>query len=122
MGTYRVREIRIALGDGETEKLSRLREYELEANDAAAAIEGVRHFLEVEILSLTAPQKIDFDALVILDQKGREIARFKVSDIWRRQADAVETGKTYQHWVQEEERPAANSRKGSTASGAFFGG
>jgi hypothetical protein len=45
------------------------------------------------------PQRADFDALVVVDLKGIEVARFTVSDVWKRQTDAVDTGKTYLHWV-----------------------
>lgn len=76
-----------------------MREYELVAHSDSAAIEEVRHFFEVEILSLKAPQKIDFDALIILDVQGSKIAQFKLSDVWRREADAVNSGKIYPHWI-----------------------
>jgi hypothetical protein len=103
MATFRVQEVRtveLAIEpEGGVEKFVPLREYELHAVNEAAAAEEVRHFFEVEILSLRAPQKIDFDALVVLDAKGGEVARFKVSDVWMRQADAVNTGKTCNHWV-----------------------
>jgi hypothetical protein len=99
MAIYRVREVRIAELDGGGENVTRLREYELESVDARAATEEVRHFFEVEIPNLKAPQKIDFDALVVVDGNGAEVARFKVADVWRREADAVNTGKTYTHWV-----------------------
>ena len=99
MATYRVREVRILELDGGVEKIAPLREYELDSADSRAAAEEVRHFFEVEILSLKAPQRVDFDALVVVDLKGIEVARFTVSDVWKRQADAVDTGKTYLHWV-----------------------
>jgi hypothetical protein len=99
MAIYRVREVKILELDGGVEKITPLREYELDSADARAAAEEVRHFFEVEILSLKAPQKIDFDALVVLDSRGVEVARFRVSDVWKREADAVDTGKTYSHWV-----------------------
>ncbi len=99
MAIYRVREVRILEVEGEAEKITTLREYELVSADERAAVEEVRHFLEVEILSLKAPQKIDFDALIVLDGRGAEVARFNVSDVWKREADAVESGKIYSHWV-----------------------
>jgi hypothetical protein len=99
MAIYRVQEVKILELDGGVEKISPLREYELDSADARAAAEEVRHFFEVEILSLKAPQKIDFDALVVLDSRGVEVARFRVSDVWKREADAVDTGKIYSHWV-----------------------
>jgi hypothetical protein len=99
MAIYRVQEVKILEVEGCVEKVTPLRQYELDSADAPAAAEEVRHFFEVEILSLKAPQKIDFDALVVVDSKGIEVARFTVSDVWKRQADAVDTGKTYLHWV-----------------------
>ena len=99
MTIYRVREVRILEIDGGVEKITPLREYELDSASEPAAVEEVRHFFEVEILSLKAPQKIDFDALVVVDSRGVEVARFRVSDVWKREADAVDTGKTYSHWV-----------------------
>lgn len=98
MGIYRVQEAKI-IDEGHGEIKRTLREYDLGAHSDAAAIEEVRHFFEVEILNLKAPQKIDFDALVILDVQSNEIARFIVSDVWRREADAVNSGKIYPHWV-----------------------
>jgi hypothetical protein len=99
MPLFRVREVRLLEVEGCVEKVTPLREYELDSADARAAAEEVRHFFEVEILSLKAPQTIDFDALLAVDSSGIEVARFKVSDIWKREADAVDTGKTYSHWV-----------------------
>ncbi len=99
MANYRVREIKIIEVDGETEQIKPLREYELVSGDEHAAIEEVRHFFEVEIVNLKTPQTIDFDALVVLDSSGVEIARFRVSDVWKREADAVNSGKLYSHWV-----------------------
>ncbi len=99
MAVYRVREVKILEVEGCIEKVTPLREYELESADARAAAEEVRHFFEVEILSLKAPQKIDFDALLVLDSKGVEVARFRVSDVWQREADAVNSGNSYSHWV-----------------------
>ena len=99
MGTYRVREIEIIdAGDG-AEKVKPLREYELESTDERAAIEKVRHFLELEILGPKALEAIDFGALVIIDSSDVEIARFRVSDVWEREAGTVNSGKTYSHWV-----------------------
>lgn len=99
MAIYRVREVKILEVEGCVEKVTPLREYELDSADARAAAEEVRHFFEVEILSLKAPQKIDFDALIVVDSSGIEVARFRVSDVWKREADAVDTGKNYSHWV-----------------------
>lgn len=99
MATFRVREVRILELEGGVEKINPLREYELDSADSCAAAEEIRHFFEVEIMSLKVPQKIDFDALLVLDSNGVEVARFTVSDVWKRQADAVDTGKTYLRWV-----------------------
>lgn len=99
MAIYRVREVRILEIEGGVDRVTPLREYELVSADASAAIEEVRHFFEVEILSLRAPQKIDFDAVLVVDSNGVEVARFRVSDVWLRQADAVNSGKSYSHWV-----------------------
>ncbi len=79
--------------------LTPLREYELHSLDARAAIEEIRHFFEVQILNLKAPQKIDFDGLLVFDSNGVELARYRVLDVWSRQADAVNSGKSYPHWV-----------------------
>jgi hypothetical protein len=99
MALFRVREVRLLEVDGGAEKVTPLREYELDSASELAVVEEVRHFFEVEILNLKAPQKIDFDALVVVDSGGIEVARFRVSDVWKREADAVDTGKTYSHWV-----------------------
>ncbi len=99
MAIYRVREVKILEVEGCVEKITPLREYELDSVDAHAVAEEIRHFFEVEILSLKAPQKIDFDALLVLDANGVEVARFRVTDVWMRQADAVNSGKSYSHWV-----------------------
>lgn len=98
MALFRVREVRI-VEDAAKETVTPLREYELASASASAVIEEVRHFFEIEILSLRAPQKIDFDALLVVDASGVEVARFKVSDVWRREADAVNTGVTHARWV-----------------------
>ncbi len=82
METYRVREVKIIdAGDGGI-KLKPLREYERESSDRASIIEQVRRFFEMEMSSPKAPQTVDFDALIIVDQQGAEIARFSVSDFW----------------------------------------
>ncbi len=99
MANHRVREIEIIRADDEAEQIKSLREYELEAADEHAAIEEVRHSFEVEIVNLKTPQTIDFDALVLLDSSGVEIARFRVSDVWKREVDAVNSGKPFSHWV-----------------------
>jgi hypothetical protein len=89
MEVYRVREVKIP-ESGEGVKL--LREYELPAFERAAIIQQVRRFFEIEMMSPKAPQTIDFDALLIVDSSGAEIARFSVSDFWKREAYAVDTG------------------------------
>ncbi len=99
MANYRVREIKIIEAGNEAEQIKPLREYELVSGDEHAAIEEVRHFFEVEIVNLRTPQTIDFDALVVLDSTGVEVARFRVSDVWKREADAVNSGKRFSRWV-----------------------
>jgi hypothetical protein len=99
MAIYRVRETRLVEADVGSEKLIPLREYELMAVDQNAAIEEVRHFLEVELLNLRNRQTVDFDALIVLDENRVEVARFNVADVWKREADAVDSGHLYSHWV-----------------------
>jgi hypothetical protein len=99
MAIYRVRETRLVEADSGSEKLIPLREFELMAVDQHAAIEEVRHFLEVELLNLRNRQTVDFDALIVLDEDRVEVARFNVADVWKREADAVNSGHVYSHWV-----------------------
>jgi hypothetical protein len=99
MAIYRVRETRLVEADSGSEKLIPLREYELMAVDQHAAIEEVRHFLEVELLNLRNRQTIDFDAVIVFDEGRVEVARFNVADVWKREADAVNSGHVYSHWV-----------------------
>lgn len=72
--------------------------------DEPAAIEEVRHSFKVEIVNLKTPQMIDFDAVLGLDSSGVEIARFRVSDVCKREVDAVNSGTRSCHWSKSEER------------------
>jgi hypothetical protein len=85
MPNYRVREVKtIDPGQGgATEKP--LREYERQSSDDACMTAQVRHFFEMELSSPKAPQTVDFDAIVVTDADGLEIARFSVSDFWCRE-------------------------------------
>jgi hypothetical protein len=81
---YRVREVKfIWLGDNGV-KLQTLREYERLSSDQAGLIEQVRHFFEMEMASPKALKTVDYDALIIVDSSGEEIARFSVSEFWNR--------------------------------------
>jgi hypothetical protein len=99
MGAYRIREVRISDQANGSATVETLREYERDSDSERAIVEQVRHFFELEMLSPKAPQTIDFDALIVVDSRGNEIARFNVSDVWRREADAVNSGKLYTHWA-----------------------
>jgi len=99
MSSYRIREVKIIDLPNGAEQLKPLREYERDADDEHAIAEQVRHFFEVEMLSLKAPQTIDFDAVIVIDPSGREVARFNVSDVWKREAEAVNSGEFYAHWA-----------------------
>jgi hypothetical protein len=46
----------------------------------------------MEMSSPKAPQTVDFDAIVIVNSKGLEIARFSVSDFWKREWNDVDFG------------------------------
>ena len=89
MEAYRVQEVKLLESGGVAK---RLREYELPASDPAAATQLIRHFFEMEMMSPRAPLTIDFDALLITDSRGEEIARFSVADFWKREAYAVDAG------------------------------
>jgi hypothetical protein len=92
MDLYRVREVRlIETGDGGF-KLKPLREYEQHAFTQAAIIEEVRRFFEMELSSPNALRTVDFDAIVIVDAAGTEIARFGVSDFWKKEWEDVAFG------------------------------
>jgi len=92
MEVYRVREVKLIDTGGEGIKLEPLREYERQSSDQAGLIEQVRHFFEMEMSSPKAPQTVDFDAIVIVNSKGLEIARFSVSDFWKREWNDVDFG------------------------------
>ena len=99
MGAYPIREVRILDQADGSAQVEPLREYERDLDSERAIIEQVRHFFELEMLSPKAPQTIDFDALIVVDLCGREVARFTVSDVWRREAEAVNSGESYTHWA-----------------------
>lgn len=69
-----------------------LREYERPAADKTEVVEQVRRFFEIEMSSPKALQTVDFDAIVVIDPEGREIARFSVSDFWIREWNDVAFG------------------------------
>ncbi len=99
MGAYRIKEVKIVEQADGSAKLEVLREYERDSDSERALVEQVRHFFELEMLSPEALQIVDFDALIVVDAKGREIARFTVADVWKREAEAVNSGKLYDHWA-----------------------
>lgn len=91
METYRVREVKfINVDDGVL--LKPLREYERQSSDRAGLIQQVRHFFEMELSSAKALETVDFDAVVIIDPSGEEIARFSVADFWRQEWIDVAAG------------------------------
>jgi hypothetical protein len=92
MGVYRVREVKIIDAGDDGIKLKSLREYERQSSDQAGLIEQVRHFFEMEMSSPKALQVVDFDAVIIIDSNGVEIARFSVSDFWNREWNDVASG------------------------------
>jgi hypothetical protein len=92
MEVYRVQEVKIIDAGDHGVKLKPLREYERQSSGQAGVIEQVRHFFEMELSSPKAPLTVDFDALIIMDANGVEIARFSVSDFWKRQWNDVAFG------------------------------
>jgi hypothetical protein len=85
MPNYHVREVKI-ISEGQAEAREKaLREYERQSSDHACMSAQVRHFFEMELSSLKAPQTVDFDAIVVTDADGHEIARFNVADFWRQE-------------------------------------
>jgi len=97
MEVYRVREVKIIdAGDGGI-KLKPLREYERQSSDQAGLIEQVKHFFEMEMSSPKALQVVDFDALIIVDSSGAEIARFSVPEFWIREWNDVDSGAAIAH-------------------------
>jgi hypothetical protein len=89
MATYRVREVKFLETEGGHVKLKPLREYEREASDAASVIAEVSRFFEMELSSPKALDVVDFDEVIILDEKGAVIARFGVADFWEQEWNAV---------------------------------
>jgi hypothetical protein len=89
MEVYRVREVKIIDTGDEGIKVNPLREYERQSSDQAGIIAQVRRFFEMEMTTPKAQQTVDFDALIIIDSNGIEIARFSVSDFWSRKAEGA---------------------------------
>lgn len=86
MQPYRVREIKIVEAGGLVPAETKtLREYERPAADKTEVIEQVRRFFEIEMSSPKAIQTVDFDAIVVVDPSGAEVARFSVQDFWIRE-------------------------------------
>ncbi|MBM3553056.1 MAG: hypothetical protein FJX45_15145 [Alphaproteobacteria bacterium] len=89
MAIYRVREVKFIETEGGHVKLKPLREYERESSDAASVIAEVSHFFEMELSSPKALDVVDFDEVIILDDKGAIVARFGVADFWVQEWNAV---------------------------------
>ncbi|RTL85051.1 MAG: hypothetical protein EKK29_12485 [Hyphomicrobiales bacterium] len=85
MQPYRVKEIRIVDGGVAGPETKTLREYERPSADRSEVVEQVRRFFEIEMSSPRALQTVDFDAIVVIDPEGAEIARFSVADFWIRE-------------------------------------
>lgn len=86
MQPYRVKEIRIVDAGGLAgPETKTLREYERPSADRGEVVEQVRRFFEIEMSSPRALQTVDFDAIVVIDPDGAEIARFSVADFWIRE-------------------------------------
>jgi hypothetical protein len=92
MEVYRVREVKIIDTGDAGIKLKPLREYDRQSSDRAGLIEQVRHFFEMELSSPKALEIVDYDALIIVDSTGAEIARFSVSDFWNQEWNDVASG------------------------------
>jgi hypothetical protein len=92
MEPYRVREISITQRGDAPSETKILREYERPSADKAEVIEQVRRFFEIELSSPKALQTVDFDAIVVVDPRGAEIARFSVADFWMREWKDVAEG------------------------------
>ncbi len=89
MAMYRIREVKFIETEGGHVKLKPLREYERESSDPASVIAEVSHFFEMELSSPKALDVVDFDEVIILDEKGAVIARFGVADFWEKEWNAV---------------------------------
>ncbi len=89
MAMYRVREVKFLETEGGHVKLKPLREYERDSSDAASVIAEVSRFFEMELSSPKALDVVDFDEVIILDEKGAVIARFGVADFWEQEWNAV---------------------------------
>jgi hypothetical protein len=97
MEVYRVQEVKIIDAGDDGIKLKPLREYERQSSDQAALIEQVRRFFEMEMSGPKALQMVDFDALIIINSTGVEIARFSVPDFWMREWNDVASGAENAH-------------------------
>ncbi|MGB5084194.1 MAG: hypothetical protein WBO09_06195, partial [Methylocystis silviterrae] len=89
MAIYRVREVKFIETEGGHVKLKPLREYERESSDAASVVAEVSRFFEMELSSPKALDVVDFDEVIVLDEKGAVIARFGVADFWEKEWNAV---------------------------------
>jgi len=89
MAMYRIREVKFIETEGGHVKLKPLREYERESSDPASVIAEVSRFFEVELSSPKALDVVDFDEVIVLDEKGAVIARFGVADFWEKEWNAV---------------------------------
>jgi hypothetical protein len=110
MDLYRVREVKfIDAGEGGI-TLKALREYEQHAFTQAAIIEEVRRFFEMEMSSPKALQTVDFDAIIIVDANGAEIARFGVSAFWQKEWEDVAFGPSVETGLRAKSSPPTVSR------------
>ena len=89
MPNYRVREVKFIETEGGHVKLKPLREYERESPNAASIIAEVSRFFEMELSSPKALDVVDFDEVIVLDDKGAVVARFGVADFWEQEWNAV---------------------------------
>jgi hypothetical protein len=89
MPVFRIREVKFIETEGGHVKLKPLREYERESSGAASVVAEVSRFFEMELSSPTALDVVDFDEVIILDEKGAVIARFGVADFWEQEWNAV---------------------------------
>ncbi len=93
MQAFRVKEIKVVDAGGLAGPATKtLREYERWSVDKREVVEQVRRFFEIEMSSPKALQTVDFDAIVVVDEDGAEIARFSVSDFWIREWRDVALG------------------------------
>ncbi len=102
MEIYRVQEVKMSDSGGDSIKLQPLREYERQSSDQAGLIEQVRHFFEMEMSSPKALEVVDFDALIIINSSGAEIAHFSVPDFWIREWKDVAPAAVNTHLTEGE--------------------